>query len=100
MVKDGAWIGAGVAIVAVGGLVLVVALALLLGALLDSYWLGTLITGGLLLLVGGLAAWKGIRDLKKGGLMPRGSVESLTASRDWAHQEAEDLKTALTEERR
>lgn len=97
--KDSAWIGAGAAVVAVGGLCLVLALALGLGALLGSYWLGTLITGGVLLIVGGLFAWKGVRDLKKGGLMPRGSVDSLKTDRDWAKREAEELKRGLTEER-
>jgi hypothetical protein len=99
VVKDSAWIGAGAIIVLVGGLCLVLALALGLGALLGSYWLGTLITGVLLLLAGALVAWKGIGDLKKGGLLPTGSVESLQQDRSWAQQELEDFKQGLTEER-
>lgn len=98
VVKDSAWIGAGAAIVAVGALCLVLALALGLGALLGSYWLGTLITGLILLAAGALAAWKGIGDLKKGGLLPTGSVESLQEDRSWARKEVEDFKQGLTEE--
>ncbi|NIP80002.1 MAG: hypothetical protein GWM90_12575, partial [Gemmatimonadetes bacterium] len=42
--KDGAWIWAGAVVVTVGLICLALALALGLGALLDSYWLGALIT--------------------------------------------------------
>jgi hypothetical protein len=99
VVKDSAWIGAGAVIVLVGGLCLVVALALGLGALLGSYWLGTLITGLVLLIAGALVAWKGIGDLKKGGLLPTGSVESLQEDKSWAQKEVEDFRQGFTEER-
>ena len=95
--KDSAWIGIGGAIAGVGGLVLVVAMALGLGALLDSYWLGTLITGLFLLLVGALFAWKGIRDLRRQELAPTRTVRSLREDADWARAEAEDFKQGLKE---
>lgn len=97
---DSVWIGAGAAIIGVGGLCLVLALALGLGALLDSYWLGTLITGGTLLLVGGLFAWKGVRDLKKGGFAPTETVDSLQDDKEWAQREMDDFKQALRKEQR
>lgn len=96
---DSAWIGAGVAIIAVAGLCLVLALALGLGALLDSYWLGTLITGGVLLLIGSLLAWKGVRDLTSGGFAPRDTVESLQEDREWAQREVDDFKQGIQKER-
>lgn len=96
---DGAWIGAGAALIAVGGLCLVLALALGLGALLDSYWLGTLITGGLLFLVGGLMAWKGLRDLGSGGFTPDHTVESLHEDKEWAQREVDDFKRGIQKER-
>ena len=96
--KDGAWIASGAAIVAVGGICLVVALALGLGALLGSYWLGTLITGLLLVVVGGLFAWKGVRDIGKGGFAPAGTVETVKQDVDWARREMRDLKEELTKE--
>ena len=99
LVVDSAWIGAGVAVIAVGGLCLVLALALGLGALLDSYWLGTLITGGILFLLGALFAWKGVRDLKKGGFAPSATSASLQEDKAWAQQEMEDFKDGIKKER-
>jgi Putative Actinobacterial Holin-X, holin superfamily III len=96
---DSAWIGAGATIAAVGGICLVLALALGLGALLDSYWLGTLITGAILVLAGALAAWKGVRDLRRGELAPTRTVETLRGGAEWARQEALDFKEELTNER-
>jgi uncharacterized membrane protein YqjE len=98
LVADSAWIGIGAAVAAVGALCLVVALALGLGALLGSYWLGTLITGGVLVLLGGAAAWKGIRDLRKQELAPRRTAESLREDARWAKDEAQELKQRLIEE--
>lgn len=92
---DGAWIAAGAAILAVGGLCLVLALALGLGALLGSYWLGTLITGLLLALIGAAVAWKGVRDLRRGNLAPEQTVESVKADAEWARREFEEFKQEL-----
>ncbi len=97
---DGAWIGVGALVAVVGGLCLVLAAALGLGALLGSYWLGTLITGTVLFLLGAILAWRGVRDLKRGGLVPTGTVESLREDRDWAQREVEDFREGLTEEHR
>lgn len=99
VVVDSAWIGAGAGVVAVGGLCLVLALALGLGALLGSYWLGTLITGGILVLAGALAAWKGIRDLQKGGFAPTETVQSLQEDKEWAEHEVDDFKQGIQRER-
>ena len=96
--RDSAWIGAGGAIMAVGGLCLVLAMALGLGALLGSYWLGTLITGLVLVLAGALFAWKGVRDLRKGGLAPTRTVETVREDVDWARREMRDFKDELTKE--
>lgn len=96
---DSAWIGAGAVIAAVGGLCLVVAMALALGALLGSYWLGTLITGAVLVLGGALVAWKGVRDLRTGDLAPRRTVETVREDVEWARREARDFKEELTKER-
>jgi hypothetical protein len=95
---DSAWIGAGAATAAVGALCLVLALALGLGALLGSYWLGTLITGLFLVLVGGGFAFKGARDLKKQQLTPKRTVDSLRDDAHWARDQARDFKHGLVEE--
>lgn len=98
LAADGAFIGIGAAIAAVGALCLVIALALGLGVLLGSYWLGTLITGLLLLLLGGGFAWKGVRDLRRQELMPKKTTASLREDARWAKDEAQDLKQSLKEE--
>lgn len=98
LAKDSAWIAAGVGVLAVGGLCLVLALALGLGVLLDSYWLGTLITGLVLVVLGLLMAWMGARDLRDGGLAPTGTVETLREDADWARAEVRDFKNHLTKE--
>lgn len=92
---DSAWIGAGAAIMAVGGLVLVVALALGLGVLLGSYWLGTLVTGLILMMAGAGVAWKGAKDLRSRPLVPTGTVESLKEDADWARREAREFKDEI-----
>lgn len=94
---DGAWITAGAAIVAIGGICLVLALALGLGALLGSYWLGTLITGVLLVGGGALVAWKGVRDLRSGDLGPTRTVETLREDADWARREMREFGDDLKE---
>lgn len=97
---DSAWIAAGAGAIAVGGLCLVLALALGLGALLGSYWLGTLITGALLVVLGAAFAWKGVRDLRTTELAPRRTMETLREDADWARSEVRDFKDELTKERR
>lgn len=94
---DSAWIGAGAFVISIGLLCLVLAMALGIGALIGSYWLGTLITGGVISLIGAIFAWKGIRDLKKGGFVPSDTVDSLQEDRDWAEREVDDLKRAFKE---
>ncbi len=96
---DGGWIWAGAVVLTVGLICLALALALGIGALLDSYWLGALITAGVFLLVGVLLAWRGIHDLTSGGLLPSNPLTSLQENRDWAKQELEELKQGITEEK-
>jgi hypothetical protein len=98
VVIDSVWIATGGAIAAVGALCLVLAMALGLGALLGSYWLGTLITGLFLVLVGGGFLFKGLRDLRKQRLTPTQTAESLKDDARWAREEARDFKKGLTRE--
>lgn len=95
---DGAWIWAGAVVLTVGLICLALAMALGLGVLLGSYWLGALITGAAFLLVGGVLAWRGVRDLRAGGLLPSAPLQSLREDRDWALTEMDELKQGLTEE--
>ena len=54
---DGAKIALAAGLLSLAGLCLVIALALGLSVWVGSYWLGVLITGGLLLIAGGIALW-------------------------------------------
>jgi hypothetical protein len=96
--RDGAWIWAGAVVLTVGLICLALALALGIGALLDSYWLGALITAAVFLLAGVLLAWIGVRDLTSGGLLPSNPLSSLQEDRDWAKRELDELKQGITEE--
>lgn len=96
LAADSVWIGAGATIAAVGGLCLVLAMALGLGALLGSYWLGTLITGLVLVLGGALVAWKGVRDLRSGDLKPTRTIETVREDVAWAKREAKGFKDELS----
>jgi hypothetical protein len=98
LAADSAWIAVGVAVAAVGALCLVLAMALGLGALLGSYWLGTLLTGLFLVLLGGGFTFKGVRDLRKLELAPKETTESLRQDARWAREEASDFKEGLTRE--
>jgi hypothetical protein len=97
-VADGAWIATGVAVAAVGALCLVLAMALGLGVLLGSYWVGTLVTGLFLVLVGGIFLLKGLRDLRKRSFLPTRTTESLREDARWAREEAREFKEGLTRE--
>jgi hypothetical protein len=98
LVADSAWIASGAAIAALGVLCLIVAMALGLGALLGSYWLGTLITGLFLVLLGGGLAFKGARDLQKETLAPTHTKMSLREDAQWARDRARDFKQGLAKE--
>ncbi len=98
LAADGAWIATGAAIAAMGALCLVLAIALGLGALLGSYFLGTLITGLFLVLVGGGFVLKGVRDLRRQELAPRQTAESVREDARWAKEEAREFKERLTQE--
>jgi len=68
---DGVRLAAAAAIMGVGGICLVVALILGLGDLLDSYWLGALAAGLLLLLAGAIVLWRASETLTIRHVLPR-----------------------------
>lgn len=90
-------IGVALGIAGVGGLALTAFLILVLGNLLDgAYWASSLIVGGVFLLIGGLLAYSGIKDLKKRSFKPEETIETLKEDRDWAKREAQELRRDLT----
>lgn len=89
LVLDTVQILIALAIATVGGLTLVVALVLGLGVLLGgAYWAGALVTGGVLVLIGGLLAARAIRELKRTSLKPEETLDTLSKDRAWAKDEA------------
>lgn len=94
-VSGAAKIGVAAALVAVGGLVLTAFLVLLLGELLDSYWVSALLVGVVFLVVGGVLALAGIKRLKTVQFAPQETIETLKDDRDWAKAEVQELKRDL-----
>lgn len=82
------------ALAAVGGLVLTAFLVLLLGELLDNYWVSALIVGVVFSIVGALFALAGMkrfRDVHG----PEATLATLKEDRDWARAEVQELKREL-----
>lgn len=88
-------LGIAAALAAVGGLVLTTFVILLLGQLLDNYWVAALIVGVVLTLTGVLLALAGMRRLKEVDMAPQETIETLKEDRAWAQAEVQDLKREL-----
>lgn len=87
-------VGGSVAVV--GALVLVAFLIIGLGVLLGgAYWLSSLIVSVLLLAAGGGLGYLGAKRLSAGGLTPRETIESVTATTEWAREEIRELSVSL-----
>lgn len=97
MVSDLVQVAIALVVAGVGALTLVVAMVLGIGALLDgAYWAGALITGGVLVLIGGLMALRALAELKRTKLKPEAAVESLKENREWATEEVRQLARGVT----
>jgi membrane protein len=86
----------GSALAVVGLLTLTAFAVVLLGSLLNNYWLGALIVAVLLLGVGGALIYLGIGRLRAAELAPRETLHSLRVTGAWAGDEAAELRQALT----
>lgn len=95
IVRDVAMIAVGGVIAAVGGLVLVAFLVILVGAVLDNYWLGALIVGALFVLVGGALAMANLKKLQKEDVAPTRTMETLKEDKQWAQSEIEQARREL-----
>jgi hypothetical protein len=79
-----------------GALALTAFLVILLGDLLDNYWMGALLVGVVLLAIGGILARNAVADVKRRGLKPEQTIGSLREDARWAKQEAREVKRELT----
>ena len=93
--KDAAMIAVGGGLLLVGLLVLTAALVAVIGDALDNYWLGALIVGLLFAVVGGLLAKKNLENLKKDGLGPEQTIQTLKEDKRWLQSEMQQAKKDL-----
>lgn len=95
-VGSAVWIAVWGAVALVGSLVLVTFLVLLLGDLLDNYWLAALIVGAVFTALGAALAMSHAKKLKAVSLAPETTLRTLQQDKVWAQAEAQDLKRDLT----
>jgi uncharacterized membrane protein YqjE len=96
LASDATKIGVAVGL-ALTGLLAVGAFAIVgLGDLFNNYSLAALIVGVLFLAVGGYLGKNAINDVKRRGLKPEKTVETLREDASWVKQEGRELKRELT----
>jgi uncharacterized membrane protein YqjE len=96
LARDGAKVGVAAGLALAGTLALTAFMVLGLGAALDNYWLAALIVGAVLLGIGGFLAKSAVSDIKKRGVMPTQTVDTLRDDARWAKDEAAAVKRELT----
>jgi uncharacterized membrane protein YqjE len=96
LAKGAVLIGIGSGMLVVGLLVLVAFLVVGLGRLLGGeYWLSALIVGGGFALIGGITLLIGRRGLSRDKLKPEITARTLRENREWAKDEARQIKRDL-----
>lgn len=93
--KDAAMIAVGGGLLLVGLLVLTAALVAVIGDALDNYWLGALIVGLLFVVIGGVLAKNNLAKLKKDGLGPEQTIQTLKEDKRWLQSEMQQAKKEL-----
>jgi uncharacterized membrane protein YqjE len=96
LARDATKIGIAVGFALAGVLALAAFLVVGLGDLLANYWLAALIVGVLLLAVGGYLVKSATSDIKRRGLAPRETVQTLRDDASWAKEEGREVKRELT----
>ena len=89
------WIPVWGAVALIGGLVLVAFLVILLGDILNNYWLSALIIGAVFTILGGSMAMSAVNKVKAVALTPETTIKTLKEDRTWAKSEVEGLKQDL-----
>lgn len=96
LAQDGAKIGIAAGLALLGAIAATLFLILVIGDLLDNYWLSALIVSILFL---GIAAYLGknaLADIKRRGVKPDQTIETLREDADWAKREVKEVKRDLT----
>jgi uncharacterized membrane protein YqjE len=96
LARDGTKIGIAAGLALAGVLALTAFLIVALGDLFNNYWLAALIVGAVFLLIGGFMAKNAVNDIKRRGMKPEETIDTLREDTAWAKQEARELKRELT----
>ena len=97
LAQDATKAGIGLGLALVGVLALAAFLIVGLGNLLDDrYWLAALIIGVVFLAIGMVLARNALADIKRRGLVPDQTAESLRQDAAWAKREAGEVKREMT----
>ena len=91
LARDTAKAGAGVAIAWAGMLALTAGLIVGLAELFDNYWLAALIVGAVYVIAGWMLAKGAIADVKRNGLGPKQTLETLRDDADWAKEQSRSI---------
>jgi uncharacterized membrane protein YqjE len=94
--RDATKIGVAVGFALAGVLALAAFAVVGLGDLFNNYWLAALIVGALLMAVGGYLARNAVTDIKRRGLKPQETMQTLREDASWAKQEGRELKREIT----
>ncbi len=97
LARDAAKVGIAAGLAFVGVLALTAFLVIGLGNVLGgSYWLSSLLVGGVAAGVGYSMLKSATNDIMQHGIAPRQTLESLREDKDWVAQQARELKHDLT----
>jgi uncharacterized membrane protein YqjE len=95
LARDGTKIGIALGLALAGALALTAFLVVALGELFNNYWLSALIVGALFLAIGGVMARNAVNDVKRRGLQPAQTIQTIRDDAAWAKQEAQEFKREL-----
>lgn len=93
--REAMWVPVWGAVALIGGLVLVAFLVILLGEILNNYWLSALIIGAVFTILGGSMAMAAVNRVKAVALTPDATIRTLKEDRNWARSEVAGLKQDL-----
>jgi len=86
--RESAMVGAGGAIAYAGAIVLLFGIGLLISDIFDKPgWVGLLLVGLVVVIVGGLLAYRALAALRAARVVPERTIETLRADADWAKEQ-------------
>ena len=96
LARDGAKIGVAVALGFVGVLTATAFIIVALGDLINNYWASALLVTVVLLAIAAFMAKSAMNDIKRRGMKPEETLETLREDAVWAKREAQALKRDWT----